>query len=402
MDFSIAPETAELIGRFRAFVRDELLPLEAAAAGQSFKQIVPRLEEKRQRAKAQGLWLPQIPTEYGGMGLGFMQYAMVCEELARSPYGNYVLNAQPPDAGNMEMLIEFATDQQKERWLKPLLQGEIRSCFSMTEPDRPGSNPVWMETRAERDGDEYVINGHKWFTTAADGATFAIVMAVTNPDAAPHQRASQIIVPAETPGFRVVRNIPCMGHAGEDWASHSEIRYENCRVPIENRLGDEGAGFSMAQSRLGPGRIHHCMRWIGIAERCFQMMCKRAATREVAPDELLATRQTVQNWIADSRAEIDAARLMVLHAGWKIDNVGAKQARVEISSIKFFVADVMMKVIDRAIQVHGALGVTDDTILSTYYRDERAARIYDGPDEVHRGVVAREVLKGYGFSASTR
>ena len=336
------------------------------------------------------------------MGLGFMEYAMVCEELARSPYGNYVFNAQPPDAGNMEMLIEFATDEQREHWLKPLLDGEIRSCFSMTEPDRPGSNPVWMETLAERDGDEYVINGHKWFTTAADGATFAIVMAVTNPNAAPHRRASQIIVPTDTPGFRVVRNIPFMGHAGEDWASHSEIRYENCRVPIENRLGEEGAGFAIAQSRLGPGRIHHCMRWIGIAERCFEMMCQRAASRELAPGEVLAKRQTIQNWIADSRAEIDAARLMVLHAGWKIDSVGAKQARVEISSIKFFVADVMMKVIDRAIQVHGALGITDDTILATYYRDERAARIYDGPDEVHRGVVAREVLKGYGFSASTR
>jgi len=265
----------------------------------------------------------------------------------------------------------------------------------MTEKDRPGSNPVWMETTAVREGTEYVINGHKWFTTSADGAAFAIVMAITNPDLEPHHRASQIIVPTDNPGFKRVRNISCMGHEGEDWASHAEIRYENCRVPRENLLGKEGAGFAIAQARLGPGRIHHCMRWIGISERAFEIMCKRAVSRELAPGDFLATRQTIQNWIAECRAEIDASRLMVLHAGWKIDQVGAKAAQVDISLIKFYVANMMMKVIDRAIQTLGALGISDDTILSTFYRNERAARIYDGPDEVHKSVVARRILKQY-------
>ena len=395
MDFSLPNTTQQLLQRVRQFVRDELFPIEQQAQGKSFRELLPLLEEKRDRVWTLGLWAPQIPREYGGVGLGFLEYAMVCEQLAHSPYGNYVFNAQAPDAGNMEILIELGTDEQKDRWLGPLVRGEIRSCFSMTEPDRPGSNPVWMDTTAVRDGDDYVINGHKWFTSSADGAALAIVMAVTNLDAEPHARASQIIVPTNTPGFHRVRNIPCMGHAGDDWASHSEIRYEDCRVPVTNRLGAEGDGFAIAQSRLGPGRIHHCMRWVGISERSFELMCRRAVSREIAPGEKLATRQTIQNWIADSRAEIDAARLMVLHAAWKIDQVGAKAARVEISTIKYFVANVMMKVIDRAIQAHGALGISDDCILSTFYRSERAARIYDGPDEVHRTVVARRILREY-------
>ncbi len=402
MDFSIPDATQALLDRFRAFIDEEMKPLEEQTVGKSFSEVLPLLEEKRSKTKELGLWLPQIPKQFGGVGLGFMEYALACEQLARSPYGNFVFNAQAPDAGNMEILMEFGTDEQKERWLQPLLDGRIRSCFSMTEPNRPGSNPVWMETTATLDGDEYVINGHKWFTSAADGAAFAVVMVVTDPEAPPHKRASQIIVPTDNPGFNLIRNISCMGHAGEGWGSHSEIRYENCRVPAKNLLGEEGAGFAIAQSRLGPGRIHHCMRWIGISERCFEMMCQRAATRELSPEEPLASRQTVQNWIAECRAEIDAARLMVLHAGWKVDKVGAKHARVEISSIKFFVAEVMMKVIDRAIQVHGALGITDDTVLATYYRHERAARIYDGPDEVHRNVVARQVLKGYGYTPKAR
>ena len=256
-----------------------------------------------------------------------------------------------------------------------------------------------METTATSEDDDYVINGHKWFTTAADGARFAVVMAVTDADAEPHRRASQIIVPTDTPGFRLVRNIPVMGHSGDGWNSHSEIRYENCRVPKTNRLGGEGEGFSIAQARLGPGRIHHCMRWIGVSERSLDILCRRAATRELAPGDRLGSRQTVQNWIAESRAEIDAARMMVLHAAWKIDNEGAKAARIEISAIKFFVADVLMKVVDRAIQVNGALGVSDDTVLSYFYRFERGARIYDGPDEVHKSSVARQILKQYDSDA---
>ncbi len=398
MDFSIPPKTRELVDRIRDFVETEVYPLEESWQKVAFRELIPKLQQKRQLVREQGLWTPQIPKSHGGLGLGFLEHALVSEQLARSPLGHYIFNAQAPDAGNMEILLEFGTPQQQEQWLTPLLAGDVRSCFSMTEPERPGSNPVWMETRAVRDGDDYVINGHKWFTSSADGASFAVVMVVTDPDAEPHARASQIIVPTDTPGFKLVRNIPCMGHAGDDWASHSEILYEDCRVPAENLLGEEGAGFAIAQSRLGPGRIHHCMRWIGISERCLELMCQRAASREIAPGEKLASRQVIQHWIADSRTEIDASRLMVLHAGWKIDQLGAKEARTEVSSIKYYVADVMMKVIDRAIQVHGALGISDDTILSYFYRNERAARVYDGPDEVHRNVVARRVLREHGYS----
>ncbi|HEX8245448.1 MAG TPA: acyl-CoA dehydrogenase family protein, partial [Longimicrobium sp.] len=264
------------------------------------------------------------------------------------------------------------------------------------EPDRPGSNPVWLSTTAVRDGGEYVITGRKWFTSSADGAAFAIVMAVTNPDAEkPHARASMIVVPADTPGFRIVRNIPVMGEAGEDYFSHAEVEYDACRVPVENRIGAEGAGFPLAQERLGPGRIHHCMRWIGVAERAFELMCRRAATRALAPGQPLGAQQSVQHAIAESRAEIDAARLLTLDAAARIDAQGARAARVQISTIKFYVAGVLQRVLDRAIQVHGALGMTDDLLLSWWYRHERGARIYDGPDEVHKSLVAREVLKSY-------
>jgi alkylation response protein AidB-like acyl-CoA dehydrogenase len=331
------------------------------------------------------------------MGLDLMAHAQVSEELGRSPLGHYALNCQAPDAGNMEILHAFGTDEQKAQWLAPLVAGEIRSCFSMTEVDRPGSNPTWLDTRAVRDGDSWVIDGHKWFTSSADGARFAIVMAVTDPDAPPHLRASQIIVPTDAPGFRLVRNIPVMGEAGEGWMSHAELRYEGVRVPVGNLLGGQGAGFAIAQERLGPGRIHHCMRWIGICERSFELLCQRAATRELSKGKPLGTKQIVQEWIADSRAAIDAARLMVLHAAWKMEREGAHAARVEISSIKYYVAEVMLAVVDRAVQAHGALGVTDDTPLAFFYRHERAARIYDGADEVHKSVVARRVLKQYGL-----
>jgi alkylation response protein AidB-like acyl-CoA dehydrogenase len=271
----------------------------------------------------------------------------------------------------------------------------------MTEPEHPGSNPTWMSTTAVKDGDEYVINGHKWFTSSADGASFAILMAVTDAEAeSPHQRASQIIVPLDTQGFKVVRNISVMGDEGSDYASHAEVRYENCRVPRGNLLGREGEGFRIAQERLGPGRIHHCMRWIGICERAFELMCDYAAHRELSPGKLLGSRQNVQEWIAESRAEISAARLLVLHTAERIDREGAPAAREDISLIKFFVANIMQKVLDRAIQAHGALGLTDDTVLAYWYRHERAARIYDGPDEVHKTVVARSVLRRYGVDVS--
>jgi alkylation response protein AidB-like acyl-CoA dehydrogenase len=399
MDFSISECMQKVLGQVRSFLLEHVYPLEARLHAEPFSQLVPTLEEKRRLVREMGFFAPQIPKKHGGMGLEFMDHALLSEELARTPLGHFVFNCQAPDAGNMEILIEFGTDAQREKFLAPLVAGKQRSCFSMTEPEHAGSNPVWMSTTAVRDGNDYVINGHKWFSSSADGAAFAVVMAVTNPDAEPHRRASQIFVPLDTPGVEFVRNISVMGHAGDGWPSHSELRYNNVRVPISNLLGGEGEGFAIAQARLGPGRIHHCMRWIGISERCYDEMCKRAATRELAPGDALGNRQTIQNWIAESRAEINASRLMVLHAAWKIDNVGAKEAREEISLIKFYVAEVMMKVIDRAIQVHGALGVTDDTILSYFYRFERGARIYDGPDEVHKSVVSKRALKQYGMKS---
>jgi alkylation response protein AidB-like acyl-CoA dehydrogenase len=267
----------------------------------------------------------------------------------------------------------------------------------MTEPEHAGSNPTWLSTTARKDGSDYVIDGHKWFTSSADGAAFAIVMAVTDASAEGHARASQIIVPLDTRGFRIVRNIPVMGEAGEDYASHAEVVYEGVRVPQKNRIGEEGAGFLLAQERLGPGRIHHCMRWIGICNRAMDLMCKRAAKRELSPGKPLGTKQTVQEWIAESKAEVLSSRLMVLHTAHKIDAKGTYEAREEISLIKFHVAGVLQRVLDRAIQVHGAAGLTDETPLASWYRHERAARIYDGPDEVHKSVVAKRILRAYGI-----
>jgi acyl-CoA dehydrogenase len=398
MDFSIPQPLQDTLKSVRKFLMEEVYPLERDLLSRPFRELLPALHAKREKVREMGLLTPQVGKEQGGSGLKFMEHALLSEELGRTPLGHFVFNCQAPDAGNMEILQEFGTPEQKETWLKPLVAGKIRSCFSMTEPGYPGSNPVWMNTTAVIEGDSYVINGRKWFTSSADGARFAIAMVVTDPQADPHARASQIIVPCDTPGFKIVRNISVMGHSGEDWPSHSEISYENVRVPRKNLLGREGAGFEIAQARLGPGRIHHCMRWMGICERSFDLLCERAARRDLAPGDKLGTRQTIQNWIAESRAEINAARLMVLKAAWTIDREGTKAARDEISLIKFFAADVLMKVIDRALQAHGALGMTDDTILSYYYRHERAARIYDGPDEVHKSVVSRRILRGYGLS----
>jgi len=398
MDFSIPPHLEEKLRVVRGFLIEELFPLERELLTRPFRELLPALFATREKVRKLGLFAPQAPIEYGGAGLRLIEHALLSEELGRTPLGHFAFNCQAPDAGNMEILHEFGTAEQKELYLRPLVEGRIRSCFSMVEPDCAGSNPVWMATTAVQDGDSYVINGRKWFTSSADGASFAIVMAVTDPEAEPHSRASQIIVPCGTPGFKIVRNISVMGHTGEDWLSHGEIVYEDVRVPRNNVLGRPGAGFQIAQARLGPGRIHHCMRWIGICERAFDLLCERAARRDLAPGDKLGTRQTIQNWIAECRAEINAARLMVLQAAWKIDRDGAKAAREEISLIKFYGADVLMKVIDRAIQTYGALGMTDDTILSYFWRHERAARIYDGPDEVHKSVVARRILRRYGLT----
>lgn len=384
------------VGRVREFVRNELYPLEGHFLRQPFRSLLPALREKRERVKRLGLWTPHLPAAHGGPGLSLRDFAAISEELGRTPLGHYVFNCQAPDLGNMEILIRHGTDEQRRAWLEPLVRGDIRSSFAMTEPERPGSNPTWLATTARKDGGDFVISGHKWFASGADGAAFAIVMAVTNPAAEkPHDRASQIIVPAGTPGFTLVRNIPVMGHEGGDWATHGEIRFENCRVPQLNLLGPEGKGFAIAQERLGPGRVHHCMRWIGIAERAFDLMCRRAVDRELAPGRRLGDNAVVQGWIAESRAEIDASRLLVLRAADRIDAEGAYAARDDISLIKFFVAGALGRVLDRAIQVHGALGVTDDLLLSHWYRHERGARIYDGPDEVHKAALARRILEKY-------
>ena len=392
------PDAAGLAERIRDFIEREVIPLEREFLKRPFHELLPEMRAQRTRVKSLGWWAPHLPEELGGLGLRLPEFARVSEELGRTPLGHYLFNCQAPDVGNMEVLMERGSPEQKARWLEPLARGDLRSCFAMTEPELAGSNPVWLNTLARRDGGDYVIDGHKWFTSAADGAAFAIVMAVTNPDAPkPHQRASQIIVPMDTPGLRRVRNIPVMGESGSDYFSHAELMFESCRVPQTNRLGEEGEGFVIAQQRLGPGRIHHCMRWIGIGERAFDLMCRRACARELSPGQPLGGRQIVQQWIAESRAEINAARLLVLDAAEKIERAGTKAAREEISIIKFHVAKVLDRVLDRAIQTHGALGITDDLVLAWWYRHERGARIYDGPDEVHQAAVARAILKRYGM-----
>ena len=392
-------EFKEIKLKISKFVKEELHTLEPWILNCDWSEKLPKLNELRDKVKFQNLWLPQIPREFGGLGLSNVQHGEISEILGASPYGHYVFNCQAPDAGNMEILIECGTKEQKEKYLKPLLEGKIRSCFAMTEPDFAGSNPVEMGTIATKDENNYIINGHKWFTSGFDGAEFAIVMLVSNPNSEnPYKKASQIIVPTKNKGVEFVRNVQIMGHSGGGWESHSEIKFNNAIVPLTNILGSDGEGFSIAQKRLGPGRIHHCMRWIGICERSFDLMCKRAMSRKLAYGKKLADKQIIQNWISECRAEINAARLLVQDAAKKIDIHGAFKSRNEISIIKFYCANVLQKVVDCAIQVHGAKGVTDDTILAAYYRYERAARIYDGADEVHKSSLARQILKKYDTS----
>ena len=380
----------ELVNRF---VEDELIPLEGEMLHGDAATLDRSLAKAQIKVREMGLWAPNHPVEFGGLGLDMVEHGLLSEALGRSPLGHVAFGAQAPDAGNIEILHRHGTEEQRERFLRPLVEGRVRSCFSMTEPGMPGSNPVMMDTTAVKDGDDYVINGQKWFTSSADGAAFAIVMAVTDPHAPPYQRASMILVPTDTPGFNLVRNISVMGQAGHGHASHAEVIYQSCRVPRANLLGEEGEGFLIAQERLGPGRIHHCMRWLGIAARSFDLMCRRANERVITPDgETLASRQVIQHWAAELETEIRAARLLTLHAAWTIDRQGTKAARDEIAGIKFTVANTMLRTIDTAIQVHGALGVTDDTILAYWYRHERAARIYDGADEVHKTSLGRHVL----------
>ncbi|HTE84569.1 MAG TPA: acyl-CoA dehydrogenase family protein [Dehalococcoidia bacterium] len=391
IDFALSPEIRALRSKVGEFLQVQIEPNEPIFERED-DEAEALTRAMQAKARAMSVWAPHLPAEAGGMGIGFLGYAYLNEKIGRSFAAPRVFGCQAPDAGNMEILHLFGTPAQKERWLRPSVAGEIRSCFSMTEPEVSGADPVNLRTSAVRDGDEWVINGHKWFTSGAEGAAFAIVMCNTDPEAEPHRRMTQIIVPADSAGFEVIRAIPVMGQPGHGYGTHCEVRYNDVRVPVTNTLGAAGDGFLIAQKRLGPGRIHHCMRWLGQAQRALDLMCRRALAREVFGG-LLADKETVQTWIADSVAEIQAARLLTMHAAWKIDQ--GQDARAEISTIKFYGAKVLHDVIDRAIQVHGALGVSGDAPLERMYRDARAARIYDGPDEVHRMVVARRVLRRY-------
>jgi acyl-CoA dehydrogenase len=392
-DFSTEPEFEAKLEWMRGFVRDEIMPLETLDL--SPEQIARATAPLKEEVKAQGLWAAHLDPELGGQGFGQLKLGLMHEILGECYYAPQVFGNNAPDSGNAELIAIAGNDEQKDKWLWPLLNGEIRSAFSMTEPGG-GADPTLIKTRAERVGDEYVINGHKWFTSNGSIADILIVMAVTNPDVHPYQGMSMIVVPRNAPGVNVLRNIPTMGehHVPLDHSGHAEIIYSDVRVPVTNRLGEEGQAFVLAQKRLGPGRIHHVMRWIGQSNRAFRMLCERAVSR-VAFGEPLARKQTIQNWIADSATEIHALRLMTLHAAWKMDHEGSSAARKEISMIKFWGAKVLHDAIDRAIQVHGSLGYTTDLPLEAMYRAARAGRIYDGPDEVHRMTVARQILKGF-------
>ncbi len=376
--------------RTAAIVTREIIPNEEAlrrddADAESLRQRI------RERVRGEGLWAPHLPREYGGMGAGFLNHAYMNEVLAWSPFSNPLFGVVAPDSGNQTILVKYGTEEQKRRWLEPSVRGEIRSCYSMTEPDQPGSDPYSIQTRAVRDGDEWVINGRKWFTSGARRAAFAIVMCRTQEDdgeGGARDRMTQIIVPTDAPGFTIVRSVPVWGHDGD----HCEIVYDNVRVPVTNQLGRTGSGHQAAQDRLGAGRVFHCMNSIGQMWRAFDLMLKRVMTRDVHGGPM-RDKQFVQGFIADSYIDIQAARLMTIHCAERID-AGA-DARADISAIKIAVPAAFERVVDRAIQVYGAKGVSGDTPLEAMYRGARTLRILDGPDEVHRIVIAKRVLARY-------
>jgi acyl-CoA dehydrogenase len=397
-DFSTEPEFETKLEWMRGFVHDEIIPLEGLEEHwrthpDAYAAATAPLKEE---VRAQGLWAAHRPPELGGGGFGQVKLGLMHEILGQCGYAPAIFGNNAPDSGNAELLAVGADESQKKRWMEPLLAGELRSCFSMTEPGA-GADPTLLTTRADQDGEEWVINGHKWFSSNASVADFLIVMCMTNPDNEPYKRYSMIVVPTSTPGVNILRDVPTMSHPEQrigEPGGHAEIIYDNVRVPADHLIGNPGDGFLLAQKRLGPGRIHHCMRWLGQSRRAFDMLCERALSR-YTHGSYLAEKQMIQDWIAESYAEMQAARLMTLQAAWKMDQVGAARARVEIAAIKFWGAKVLYNVIDRAIQVHGSLGYTTDLPLESMYRAARAARIYDGPDEVHKVTVARQILKGY-------
>ncbi|MFQ5698257.1 MAG: acyl-CoA dehydrogenase family protein [Myxococcota bacterium] len=397
MDFEFSDKTRMLMDQIERFMDEYIYPAESVAQEQVEASGDPHhmpeiIRELQGKARDLGLWNLFLPDPSWGAGLTNAEYAPLCELMGRSAIAPRVFNCAAPDTGNMEILAQFGSPEQQEQWLRPLLDGEIRSCFSMTEPDVSSADPTELHTMAKRDGDEYVINGLKWFTSGAIGAKVAIVMACTNPEAPPHARHSQILVPTDTPGFNILRPVSVMGHSGG--GGHCEIQYNDCRVPVSNLLGEEGGGFAIAQARLGPGRIHHCMRCIGGAQRAYEIMVKHATLRKTR-GKALGEHQFVQDFIATSKMEIDQARLLTLYASWKMDTVGKKQAAQEISMIKVVAANLLMNVCDRSIQVMGALGVSDDTPVAAMWRNGRSLRIADGPDEVHKLVIAKRELRKY-------
>jgi acyl-CoA dehydrogenase len=396
-DFSTDPEFQQQLDWMAGFVRENLWPLELLLDELGWEGLMDAVKPLQEQVKARGLWAAHLDTELGGQGFGQVKLGLMHEILGTCPIAPLAFGNAAPDSGNSEILALVGTPEQKDRYLHPLLAGDLKSAFSMTEPETAGSDPTLLQTRAVKEGDDYVINGHKWFSSNGSIADFLIVMAVTDPDARPHQRASMFVVDVDTPGVNIVRDVATMEHPNDSfgrYGNHAEILYEDVRVPAGALLGAEGAGFLIAQQRLYPGRIHHCMRWLGVARRAFDMLCERSLVRYAA-GSLLSEKQTVQNWIADSAAEMQAARLMTLNAAWKMDTEGVAAARKEIALIKFYGASMLHNVVDRALQAHGSLGYSTDMPLEAMYRYARAARFYDGPDEVHRASVARQVLRGY-------
>jgi acyl-CoA dehydrogenase len=399
MDFALGARTEELHGRLADFVAERVDPAEVVYAEQVAASGDPHfhppvMEDLKAEARARGLWNLFLPEPEYGPGLTNLEYAPLCELMGRSPLSQEATNCSAPDTGNMEALVKFATPLQREQFLHPLLDGETRSCFAMTEPWVASSDATNITSTITRDGDHYVVNAHKWWTSGAASSrcTFAILMGVSDPDADRHRRHSMVIVPFDTPGVSVVRSLPVFGH--DAGPGHCETLFDDVRIPKEYLLGEQGGGFAIAQARLGPGRIHHCMRAIGMAEKALALMCQRTQQR-VAFGKPIADQGTIQAQVAESRIEIEQARLLTMKAAWLMDTVGAKGARFEIAAIKVVAARLATTVIDRAIQAFGAAGVSDDWPLASMYAHARTLHFVDGPDEVHLQQIARRELRGY-------
>jgi acyl-CoA dehydrogenase len=399
MEFAASDRTRDLVERLTAFMDERVYPAEAIYDDQRRESGNPHfhppvMEELKGEARRRGLWNLFHPDSEYGAGLSNVEYAPLAEITGRSPIGPEAVNCAAPDTGNMEVLSEFGTEAQKQRWLRPLLDGEIRSAFAMTEPDVGSSDATNIRLRIERQGDEYVLNGRKWWTTGAirERCRILIVMGQTDPDGPPRRQQSMVLVPRDAPGVTVVRNLRVFGYAHQE--GHAEVHFEDVRVPTTNLLATEGDGFVISQARLGPGRIHHCMRTIGVAERALELMCQRA-TERITFGQPVATRSNVQDWIAESRIDLEMIRLLTLKTAWLMDTVGNRHARTEIAAIKVAAPNLALKVIDRAIQVHGGGGVCDDFPLAWMYAHVRSLRLADGPDEVHKMIIARRELKPY-------